>query len=86
MFLERTERFKRSYKKLDPQKQKLVQKALGQMAVELRHPSLQVKRIQGTGGIWEARASISLRLTFEIQRDTIILRNVGEHDETLKRP
>lgn len=86
MLLESTAHFKRAYKKLDPQKRKAVQKALGLMATDLRHPSLQVKRVQGTGGIWEARASISLRLTFEMHGDAILLRNAGGHDETLERP
>ncbi len=86
MLLESTERFKRAYKKLDPQKRRAVQKALGLMATDIRHPSLQVKKMQGAGGIWEARASISLRLTFEMHSDAVLLRNVGEHDETLERP
>ena len=38
--------------------------------------------------IWEAetRVSLLLRMTFEIEGDTIILRNIGRHDETLERP
>jgi mRNA-degrading endonuclease RelE of RelBE toxin-antitoxin system len=86
MFLERTERFKRAYKKLDEAKRGRVQKALQLLAENPRHPSLQVKRMQGTNGIWEARASLSLRITLEMDSETILLRNVGEHDETLKRP
>jgi hypothetical protein len=35
---------------------------------------------------WEARASNSLRLTFELRDDVILLRNVGAHDDTLKNP
>jgi mRNA-degrading endonuclease YafQ of YafQ-DinJ toxin-antitoxin module len=56
------------------------------MAEDLRHPSLYVKRIQGTQRIWEAHASRSLRLTFETERDALILRNVGRHDEALGSP
>jgi len=56
------------------------------MSENLRHPSLQVKKIQGTENIWEARAGLSLRITFEMNEDTIILRNVGRHDETLRKP
>jgi len=86
MFLERTERFKRAYEKLDEERRARVQKALRLLIEDSRHPSLQAKKMQGTAGIWEARAGISLRITFEMHRDTILLRNVGEHDETLKRP
>jgi hypothetical protein len=30
--------------------------------------------------------SRSLRITFQIEGDTIVLRNIGQHDETLERP
>jgi mRNA-degrading endonuclease RelE of RelBE toxin-antitoxin system len=86
MIIERTERFKRAYKKLDEAKKQQVVRALGLLATDLRHPSLQVKRVQGTARIWEARASLSLRITFELQGGGILLRNVGEHDATLQRP
>jgi mRNA interferase RelE/StbE len=52
----------------------------------MRYPGLRVKKIKGTEYIWEARASRSLRMTFQIEEDTIILRNIGQHDETLNRP
>jgi hypothetical protein len=42
--------------------------------------------MQGTENIWEARVSRSLRMTFEFEGHTIILRNIGLHDETLERP
>jgi len=42
--------------------------------------------MQGTDYIWEARASLSLRITFQIEGDTIILRNIGHHDEALGQP
>ena len=42
--------------------------------------------MQGVEHIWEARVSRSLRMTFEIEGDTIVLRNIGRHDETLERP
>ena len=58
-------------------------KALRLLADDWRHPSLHVKHLHGTEGIWEARASLSLRITFELAGDTIILRSVGAHDKTL---
>jgi mRNA-degrading endonuclease RelE of RelBE toxin-antitoxin system len=61
-------------------------KALGFMSDDLRHPGLQVKKVQGTENIWEARAGLVIRITFEIKEDAIILRNVGRHDEALKKP
>ena len=81
-----TERFRRAYRSLASEEQKRVQNALRRMAENLRHPGLRVKRIRGTQGIWEARASRALRLTFEVEGNKIILRNVGSHDATLKKP
>ena len=51
-----------------------------------QHPSLRTKKIQGTDEIFEASITMGIRVTFQyIKPDTIYLRNVGEHDKTLKR-
>lgn len=81
-----TERFRRRYRSLSQEDQKRIQKALRQMADDLRYPALRVKRIQGTAKIWEARASRSLRITFEVVGEDLILRNVGQHDSALRKP
>ncbi|WP_027357571.1 type II toxin-antitoxin system RelE/ParE family toxin [Desulfofundulus thermocisternus] len=86
MIFQRTERFKRAYKKLDENQRCAIKKALRLMSDNINHPSLRVKRVQGTKDIWEASATISLRITFSWKGDTIILRNCGEHDKTLKKP
>jgi mRNA-degrading endonuclease YafQ of YafQ-DinJ toxin-antitoxin module len=36
--------------------------------------------MHGVEGIWEARVSISQRITFELAGDTLILRRIGTHD------
>jgi mRNA-degrading endonuclease YafQ of YafQ-DinJ toxin-antitoxin module len=82
----RTARFKKAWKELTEEEKELGRKALRNLAADLRYPALRVKKMQGVEHIWEARVSRSLRMTFEIQRDTIILRNIGRHDETLQRP
>lgn len=84
MRFERTERFKRAYLELDDQKRQAVKKAVRLMATDIRHPSLRVKKLQGTRDIWEARASAGLRITFTWVGDLLILRNCGEHDMTLR--
>ncbi len=81
-----TNRFQKAYQSLAADDQGRVQKAIRLMSGDLRHPGLRVKRIKGTQGIWEARASKSLRITFETEGDALILRNVGHHDQTLKKP
>ncbi len=81
-----TERFRRAYRSLTAEEQKRVQNALRRMSEDLRHPGLRVKRVRGTHGIWEARASRALRLMFEVEGNKIILRNVSSHEVTLKKP
>lgn len=86
MKLARTARFKKVWQELNAEEQELARKALRNLATDMRYPALRVKRMQGTGNLWEARVSRSLRITFQIQGDTIVLRNIGHHDETLERP
>ena len=86
MKISRTARFKRAWQELTEEEKELGRKALRNLATDLRYPALRVKKMQGTENIWEARVSRSLRMTFEFEGDTIILRNIGRHDETLERP
>ena len=44
------------------------------------HPSLRVKKIKGTAGIWEMSVTMSYRLTFELHGERILLRRIGTHD------
>jgi len=71
--------FKRGYKKPTPQSQKRINQALLQMERDLKHPSLESKKLKGTNSVWEARASKSLRISFNLKGKLIILRTVGEH-------
>ena len=86
MKITRTARFKKAWQELIEEEKELGRKALRNLATDLRYPALRVKKMQGVERIWEARVSRSLRMTFEIEGDTIILRNIGYHDETLERP
>ena len=80
------ESFRRFYRELPLHIQKKTDKQIRLLAENLRHPSLQVKKIQGTVGIWEARVDLHYRMTFERTGDSIHLRVVGNHDEALKNP
>jgi antitoxin MazE len=82
----RTARFQKAWKSLNEEEKELARKALRNLAIDFRCPALRIKKIQGTERIWEVRVSLSLRITFEIKRNAIILRTIGRHDETLKRP
>jgi len=81
-----TSRFKRAYKSLSNDARGRVKEALRTLAVNIKHPSLHVKKIKGTKDIWEARAGLDYRITFQIVKDYFILRNVGHHNPTLKNP
>ena len=86
MKITRTARFKKAWQELTEEEKALGRKALRNLAKDLRYPALRVRKIQAVEHIWEARVSRSLRMTFELEQDTIILRNIGRHDETLGRP
>jgi len=81
-----TERFEEAYVKLTVAGRRSVRKALTLLADNPAHPGLRVKKLQGTQSIWEARPSRRLRMTFEMAGQTIIMRNVGEHDRVLRKP
>lgn len=73
-----TERFKKSALELGPDIREKLKKQIGLLAADPRHPSLRVKKIKGTGSIFEARVDGDHRFTFEFGgRHEIILRVVG---------
>jgi mRNA-degrading endonuclease RelE of RelBE toxin-antitoxin system len=79
-------RFKRAYKKLPKELQEQVDRKLELLAKDPKHPSLRVKRVKKTRDIWEATITMSCRITFQIEEDLYIMRNVGEHDHVLREP
>ena len=86
MKVTRTARFKKAWQELTQEEKELGRKGLRNLATDLGYPALRVKKMQGTGHIWEARVSRSLRVTFQLEGDTLVLCNIGRHDETLERP
>ena len=86
MKIARTDRFKKAWSLLIERDKKSARKAIENLVANVNYPSLRVKKIKGTDKLWEARASHSLRITFEIDSNTIVLRYIGHHDQTLKQP
>jgi mRNA-degrading endonuclease RelE of RelBE toxin-antitoxin system len=78
--IEFSETFKKLYKKLPGHIQDKINKQLCFLVANIRHPSLAVHQIEGTGGIWEAYVDDSYRFTFEILKDRYFLRVVGAHE------
>ena len=81
-----TEQFEQVYEKLTAAERRSVRKALSLLGDNPRHPGLRVKKMKGKQNVWEARPSTRLRMTFEMAGETIIMRNVGEHDTVLRSP
>ncbi|NLT21418.1 MAG: hypothetical protein GXX82_00060 [Syntrophorhabdus sp.] len=59
---------------------------LGLFAENPSHPSLRTKKIKGRNEIFESSVTMSVRMTWEYYKDGVLLRNIGEHDKTLKKP
>lgn len=81
-----TEQFDEAYAKLTRAEKQSVLKALGLLGNNPRHPGLRTRKMEGIRDIWEARPSRRLGMTFHMARDVITVRNVGEHDNVLKKP
>ena len=81
-----TKRFARAYRALPDDLKRKTDKALRLLIEYPKHPSLYMKKMQGTPGIWEMRVDKGCRLTLEIRADAFLLRHVGKHDEVLGSP
>ena len=80
-----TKSFRKEYAVLPTHIQALAEKKLGLLLHDSYRPSLRIKKMEGSGDIWEGRITQSYRFTFHMQGDTYILRRVGSHD-MLKNP
>ena len=80
MTLRPTAHFAADYDALPQQLRQRVDKALGLLLENQRHPSLQVKKMEGYDNRWEGRVTLHYRLTFSMDGDTYVLLRVGTHD------
>ncbi len=76
------ERFKKAYKKLDPRIQEEVNETLKDLQKSPTPRGRRVKKMHGhyNPEIWEVRVNDNFRITFELNGDTAVLRNVGSHN------
>lgn len=82
-------KFIKSFKKLNKTDQDIFETQLNKFInkpIPPFHPSLRIKKIQGTNGILEMTITMGIRMTWEFIDDGILLRNIGEHDKTLNKP
>jgi mRNA interferase RelE/StbE len=81
-----TDRFKKSYKQLSKEEKKALHKKLLLMIKNPLHPSLRTKKVQGTDNIFECSINMAVRMTWQYEGDSIMLRVVGDHDKVLGNP
>jgi mRNA interferase RelE/StbE len=72
--------FKKQYKSLPPEIQKGFKEKLVLFLSDMHHPSLRVKKIQGTKNRWEGSVTMKYRFTFHFDGDMVIFRAIGTHD------
>ena len=80
-----TERFRHDYHRLPQMIQGQADEKLELFLKDERHPSLRVKKMEGTDGIWELRVNQNHRMTFKRDKDICLLRRIGTHN-ILRRP
>ena len=85
MRVERPGRFKRDFKGLPEPLKRCAEKQLTVFFQNPRHPSLRIKKMEGSKDIWEGRITEVHRFTFQIQEDTCFLRRRRSHG-ILKTP
>ncbi len=73
-------RFKKQYQSLPQEIQTAFDAKLELFLKNMLHPSLRVKRIQGTQDRWEGSITMKYRFTFELSENHVIFRTIGTHD------
>jgi mRNA interferase RelE/StbE len=81
-----TRRFKKDYRKLPEEIRKAFDEKLSLFLSNINHPSLRVKRIQGTSDRWEGSVTMKYRFTFQFSNDDVIFRTIGTHDILNRNP
>ena len=64
-----------------------IERCIGLLVDNPRHPGLNVHRVQGTSNVWEAYVDKANRLTFHYDDEgRIVLRNNCNHDIVRRSP
>lgn len=84
MMIEYSDAFREGVLRLSPEAKRQLKKKLELMLENPRHPSLRSKKIQGIDGIFEASANMNIRMTWQYTDDGILLRKIGEHENTIE--
>ncbi len=72
--------FDSDYRSLPRRLQRALEKNLGMLLGNPKHPSLHVKKMEGFDGIFEARITKGYRFTFQKEDYGYLIRRAGPHD------
>lgn len=78
---ESSKHFDRSFEKLPSRIQKIFDKQVRLLLVDIRYPSLRAKKYDETLGIWQARVTNNVRFYFTIEGDTYYLIEIRKHPD-----
>jgi len=76
--------FRKQYKALPHEIQQAFDEKLTLFLADMLHPSLRVKKIQGTHDRWEGSVTMKYRFTFHLDGETVVFRAIGTHDILLR--
>ena len=79
-----SKRFKKQYKTLPKEIRQAFNEKLSLFVSDILHPSLRVKKIQGTKERWEGSVTMKYRFTFYFDGETVVFRSIGTHDILLR--
>ena len=77
----RSPQFRRTLEKFTPQIQKVFEKQLRFLLMDIRHPSLRAKKYDEAVGIWQARVTDNIRFYFAIENDMYLLLSLEKHHD-----
>ncbi len=81
-----TRTFDKSFTALPPNIQESALEKLALYENKARHPSLRVKKLEGTADIWEMSVTRNYRITFQREGKVVLLRNIGTHNILRRKP
>ena len=79
-----SKKFKKQYKTLPKEIRQAFNEKLSLFVSDILHPSLRVKKIQGTKERWEGSVTMKYRFTFHFDGETVVFRSIGTHDILLR--
>ena len=79
MQIELSRRADKDYDRLSRQLQRQVDKQLGLLSGNLRHPSIDAKKFGGTDDVWQGRVNRDYRFYFQIEGDTYRIISIIPH-------